>query len=936
MKALQSTPVIRSQPTPLRSSRSGSGHSPLQSGFWCHVLRTCIVLLGTLGYGNIASADADLRNYLIPLAGGIPSDGATAITSTQARADSVIKFMACGKEEDYLESATLWTRPDDKPRFADAEEVEEGPLQQTIAKMIVYANFAHYASGSPTAIVTCSQAATSLAILQLWPPGGDKPDGTPLLRPELKGTGRDTPDALTFRMTELQRRITSTFGTVCAGTVVVGSPVLVSGLATVTYGLSRECLRTQINRYLRLAYVNGQLGSSDLPCYPYLSGATHGEWDFKVKDLTRIYFLNSQLAEEAPLDEDVRVHIRNDLLTLDGGTGKESYSIVECGNQEYSVGPPDDRADDQSWTNQALGDVGDALDWLAKWLAILALLALGLLVAGAVLATLVGPSAAGVIIALAGAAGVVALTFADIPETENHRLMIESSRYLNNQIILKEIDPSNSNKDQIASEQASVREWLLKRLRRIAVEDFLEYNARPYQHYSLAAIRNIADFAEDGELHVAAYNVLDLDMAKFAIGSNQGRRLVPFRRHMEDIQQFIEPGGKDGNFVAHNGIQDQERESDHSVAAMMLYAGQVQQPTGGQITSAAVNEMLLPAVSQYRPPQSVLDVATGSLPAAPPGGMAERPLFQAVRHSGVEIYSKTSGFLITAGGITAPPAYTIEVAGASLGARFGPLALSKNSDRGAALPTTLMLSAVAGSGRTSLETFLRIEGPRKTLDSDNVTYDHNLCVARGFACGINVIAPPDMEPCFIKDPSDPPAMADNWRFFDSAACVPYMNGPDIMNGPHVMIARYLEDCHGDTTGDCTSNVGLFEVASLPSIDFQKFINLVKTNNSNAAAWLSLIGGGLLGSNRTVLNGTYVTILGDRIEFDTSAHQRDGDRSGIVSVNGVATPKISDWARAAGDFMTSDGSNRYRFVNPATGSGFSVDMSDWANPKRTNF
>jgi len=530
-----------------------------------------------------------------------------------------------------------------------------------------------------------------------------------------------------------------------------------------------------------------------------------------------------------------------------------------------------------------------------------------------------------VVLALAGAAGVTALTFGDIPESENHRLMIETSRYLNNQIILKEIDPSNSNKDRIASEQASVREWLLRRLRRVVVEDFIEYNARPYQHYSLAAIRNIADFAEDGELHVAAYNVLDLATAKFAIGSNQGRRLVPFRRLMEATQKWIEPDGHDNGFVAHNGIQDLQRESDHSVAAMMLYAGQVQQAPNSMITAGAAHEMLLPAVSQYRPPQSVLDIATATLPTPPAGSVAERPLFQAVRHAGVEIYSKTSGFLLTAGGITAPPAYTLEIAGASVGAKLGPISLSRNTDRGAGLPTTLMLSA--GVNRSSLETLLRINGPRRSLDSDNSTYDHNLCVARGFACGINVTTPQDMEACFKKDPN---VTLTQWSFFDSAACAPYSTGP------HVMVARFLEDCHGDTTGDCVSNVGLFEAVSAPTVSLSAFASLVTSNNNNAASWLSLIGGGLLGGNRTVLHGTYVTVLGDRIEFDTSAHQRDSDRTGISSVNGVATPKISDWARAAGDFLTSDGDNRYRLISPATGSGFSVDMSDWANPKRTNF
>ena len=94
----------------------------------------------------------------------------------------------------------------------------------------------------------------------------------------------------------------------------------------------------------------------------------------------------------------------------------------------------------------------------------------------------------------------VAVTLGDFPESENHRLMIESSRYLNNQIILAEIGPGDDNKKYIASDQAQVREWILTRLQRIVEEDFIEYNARPYQRYSLSAVRNLADFARDDQV----------------------------------------------------------------------------------------------------------------------------------------------------------------------------------------------------------------------------------------------------------------------------------------------------------------------------------------------------------------------------------------------------------------------------------------------------
>ena len=362
-----------------------------------------------------------------------------------------------------------------------------------------------------------------------------------------------------------------------------------------------------------------------------------GEWDVNLKELTRIYLTNNRAGESAPLDDDVRTHLRNDLLTLDGAPGKESYNLGECGNQEYDVGPPDDRANDQNWTHGALDDIGDALGWLLKWLARLLALALALAVALALLAALLGLGIASGIVAALAALGVVAITFGDFPESENHLLMMESSRYLNNQIILKEIDPGNDNRKYIFDEQVSVREWLLKRLQRIAKEDFIEYNARPYQRYSISATRNLADFAQDEQIRIAARNALDLAMAKFATGSNEGRRLVPFRRLMEVVQSEVEPDSHDdkGNLM-HNGFFDIESGADHLIASMLAYAGQTQQTPNGKLTPNSFDEMMLAVASDYRPSEAVLDLVINKTAATMTD--AEIPYNQTFRHAGAEIY----------------------------------------------------------------------------------------------------------------------------------------------------------------------------------------------------------------------------------------------------------------------------------------------------------
>ena len=239
-----------------------------------------------------------------------------------------------------------------------------------------------------------------------------------------------------------------------------------------------------------------------------------------------------------------------------------------------------------------------------------------------------------------------------------------------------------------------------------------------------------------------------------------------------------------------------------------------------------------------------------------------------------------------------------------------------------------------GGDRSSMEAFLRINGPRRTFDSENSTYDDNLCVYRGFACGLNVSTPPDME---VNFQPGPPGTPDQWRSFDSqTGCAgPIPAGP-FCNGPHVMIARYLEDCHGDQTGDCSSNLGLFEAVSNPNVDFPSFQKRTLLNNPASGNWLGLIGS-IFSDNRTVLSGTYTNFFGEKIEFNTSGHQLDSNRTGIVAVNGVTTPKLENWARAAGDIVNGDGaSGTFKFTNPTTRHGFSVDMSDWNSPKRSDF
>ena len=121
--------------------------------------------------------------------------------------------------------------------------------------------------------------------------------------------------------------------------------------------------------------------------------------------------------------------------------------------------------------------------------------------------------------------------------------MIESSKYLINNAMIRELDAAGYDKsalDAKRDEQKQVREWLLTELQRITINDFDEYNSRPYTDYSLESILNLYDFSNlpgfsnDQEMCTASAIVLDLSAAKFVAGSNRGRRIVPYRRRQRE------------------------------------------------------------------------------------------------------------------------------------------------------------------------------------------------------------------------------------------------------------------------------------------------------------------------------------------------------------------------------------------------------------------
>jgi hypothetical protein len=799
-----------------------------------------------------------------------PTDGGNALSTLQSgRIAPVTNFLACGNDVQFWVMA--------KNKIGD-----ENILAPIIGKMVWLHDNPPAILGAPPSATDC-RSQYSISEDQF---SGD--DWNRIMALVKLGTLNS----------EIAKIYPDGCGTIVTDAHLSGSPGEPLDIV-VTYQISRSCLQTQINFALKQIAVKGLIGSSSLPCigFPLNSAAiglhsTEGEWDVSVRDLTRVLYLDDRYAN-APLgavgghilDRDVIKHIREDLLTIDGPPGESSYSWLQCGNQEQSTGSAQDRADENSAGESNIEALGGAALWFfRRLLLILALLlTLGLLsgLLGA-LGTWLGVS--GVAVAAVGAAGI----FLRIPETENHRLMIESSRFLNNQLVIRDLQRDESEIGKLADDQRDVKEWLLKKMQEVLKHDFIEYNARPYTRYSINAVLNLADFSDDRDIRTAAVMVLEYATAKFAVGSHEGRRLVPFRRLEEVVGDIID--GKSEPKKHQASIFDISNGADHLVAVNLLLAGQTQQLPSGLVSTTAAQEMVYIASSDFRPDPLIIDLGIRK------DGPSGLPHFQRIHHDGVEIYSSAPSFLLTAGGMET---------GYSSSVFLGPISatpLGRANDQGVGVPTTLMLSGA--KGRTQLNDFLRIMGHQDGPDDGLHLYDHNLCVWNGFACGINMQIPADLDSCFT------PLVTNNaWRFLNSETCAPYSAGP------RFFIALWRGDQNLSGLG---SNFGLFEIADLPKADFSTFVDRIKSTNSASPG----------------LKGIFHSFSGHAIEYDCEGNQNDGNRTGIESIDGTRELDINKLSFASSDVINGAGDGHVRIENKRLGRALDLDFTTWQNPIRT--
>jgi hypothetical protein len=231
----------------------------------------------------------------------------------------------------------------------------------------------------------------------------------------------------------------------------------------------------------------------------------------------------------------------------------------------------------------------------------------------------------------------------DIPETENHLLMIESSRYLINQLLHNRTGHSKYDNSVNGNGLSS---WLLGYMQTIAKHDFLEFNSRPYARLALHPLYNLHEFAREEQIRTAAQILLDYTMVKFAVSSSRGRRVSPFRRLQHRINHQANPRN---DLYADSG--------DQVAGFFMAYTGFIdREGNPGKFPESLAYTALISGTAAYRPPPAAYILAMNRNNPASLHRFyhGTRPRLRGstdIADGGLEIYYNSPSFLLSAGGM---------------------------------------------------------------------------------------------------------------------------------------------------------------------------------------------------------------------------------------------------------------------------------------------
>lgn len=472
-----------------------------------------------------------------------------------------------------------------------------------------------------------------------------------------------------------------------------------------------------------------------------------------------------------------------------------------------------------------------------------------------------------------------------IPETENHELMIETARYLTNQLLHQEEvanasaagrAPDHSqfdnNRNGDGNEKRPLVDYILLKLQDILKNDFLEYNSRPYQDYSLLAILNLASYAYDDRVKLAARMVLDYVSAKMAVSSHDLRRSVPYRRLNEESKYG--PLVFDGSFLSAHLNTPLAESRDPLTAFYALLAGNTKLYSDGKLPIDFSIAMVNAGLRDYRVPPSILDLFVNP---------AHRRFYQRFHHTARtvggdtgqfadELYAGSPNYLISAGG---NPTYYSSVVHVPV---VGGEGIAK--DLGVAVPTSFLPNMPVGKGLW-LGEFVQY-GQYGT----DITTVRNMAVAPDFACGPTTYIPPDISAAVsIRPPNS------HWTFVDRS----------VDSGCYLAFYHY----------DQQSSEGFmeaFDTALHPGVTFAHF---VYGGNGLTGVWSRYFDAEFVKGGQN----TYITQSGQQITFTNSE---------IISTSAVPGSEVSThWKQkfAHGTVLNSEqGSGYIRISNPDPASG----------------
>jgi hypothetical protein len=399
-------------------------------------------------------------------------------------------------------------------------------------------------------------------------------------------------------------------------------------------------------------------------------------------------------------------------------------------------------------------------------------------------------------------------------------------------------------------------EFFLEHLQQFVQEDFYEVNSRPYQKLTVWALTGLYEYAESPKLRTAARIVLDYLAAKYSVSSKSGRRSVPFRRQP---QYRTNP-----DLVT----------IDPEVLRFFLYAGNLdaldELPNDARID---IWPLVFESLARYQVPDTILDIV---LSDEKPG----RTFWQGFHHSAWEVYAGSPNFFISAGGRW--------VNGVDL----------FSGDLSVWGVPTVLIPAREGVSRDSLV---------QILGSRHERQRNNLCVAPGFACGLNLKIPSSIPATCMSKPS----VQSNWTFFDFTS-----NSCPLPWGFY--LAVYQAPCDGLRCRYHAKNWGFFEASEPKGRSFSDFRATVLAQNPQITKAES-------GDITTYTNS-------DGVKIDFIANPWGQSHWGLVRY-GKHEVSLDDsgWPLVWGTYLRAAGEGRVQFKNPYRGTELDLDYREAFNP-----